>query len=167
LSPVLGFLLSGVILGPHGFRLVKDVEDIKHLADFGVLFLLFEMGLELSIERLRKLRKYAFGLGSLQMIITGSIFWFISHSLGASIPESFVIGGKFIYEVLLFILVKVFSINRCFGHVFLSLCIAVVRRKRRETEQDWLSNVWHSAFTRRRCSATFSYFTFDAKFPVR
>jgi len=104
LSPVLGFLLSGVILGPHGFRLVKDVEDIKHLADFGVLFLLFEMGLELSIERLRKLRKYAFGLGSLQMIITGSIFWFISHSLGASIPESFVIGGALAMSSSAFVL---------------------------------------------------------------
>ncbi|EME28797.1 monovalent cation:H+ antiporter-2, CPA2 family isoform 1 [Galdieria sulphuraria] len=104
LSPVLGFLLSGVILGPHGFRLVKDVEDIKHLADFGVLFLLFEMGLELSIDRLRKLRKYAFGLGSLQMLITGSLFWFISHSLGASIPESFVIGGALAMSSSAFVL---------------------------------------------------------------
>ncbi|GJD07495.1 K(+) efflux antiporter 3, chloroplastic [Galdieria sulphuraria] len=83
LSPVLGFLLSGVILGPHGFRLVKDVEDIKHLADFGVLFLLFEMGLELSIDRLRKLRKYAFG---------------------ASIPESFVIGGALAMSSSAFVL---------------------------------------------------------------
>ncbi|GJQ09025.1 hypothetical protein GpartN1_g816.t1 [Galdieria partita] len=104
LSPVLGFLLSGVILGPHGFRLVKDVEDIKHLADFGVLFLLFEMGLELSIDRLRKLRKYAFGLGSLQMLATGSIFLFISHALGASIPESFVIGGALAMSSSAFVL---------------------------------------------------------------
>lgn len=67
LSPVLGFLLAGVVLGPHGFKLVRDVEDIAHIADIGVLFLLFEMGLELSLDRLKKLRVYAFGLGTVQV----------------------------------------------------------------------------------------------------
>lgn len=67
LSPVLGFLAAGVALGPHGLRLVTELDDIAQIADIGVLFLLFEMGLELSIDRLKKLRVYAFGLGTLQV----------------------------------------------------------------------------------------------------
>jgi len=91
-SPVLGFLLAGVVMGPHGLRLVKDVEDIKELADFGVLFLLFEMGLELSLERLRKLRKYAFGLGTLQVAVTSLLLTIGAYLMGASGQESIVIG---------------------------------------------------------------------------
>lgn len=93
LSPILGFLLAGVILGPHGFRLVKDVEDITELADFGVLFLLFEMGLELSLDRLAKLRKYAFGLGTLQMLVTSLILGVGAYAMGASPAEAAVVGS--------------------------------------------------------------------------
>jgi len=93
LSPILGFLLSGIILGPHGLRVVKDVEDITELADFGVLFLLFEMGLELSIDRLKRLRKFAFGLGSLQVTITSAALGMGAYIMGASVPESVVIGS--------------------------------------------------------------------------
>lgn len=92
LSPILGFLFVGVILGPHGFRLVKDVEDIAELAEFGVLFLLFEMGLQLSLDRLRKLRKYVFGLGTLQVFSTSTVLALVSYFLGASFAESVVIG---------------------------------------------------------------------------
>ncbi|KAA8493143.1 K(+) efflux antiporter 3, chloroplastic [Porphyridium purpureum] len=93
LSPVLGFLLSGIVLGPHGLRVVPEVEDIAEIADFGVLFLLFEMGLELSIDRLRKLRKYAFGLGLVQVTVTTGFLGLGAFAMGASVPESVVIGS--------------------------------------------------------------------------
>jgi len=96
LSPILGFLLAGVILGPHGLRLVRDVEDITALADFGVLFLLFEMGLELSLKRLRVLRKYVFGFGTLQMAMTTAILGLGAYLVGGdgvSWQEATVIGG--------------------------------------------------------------------------
>lgn len=92
LSPILGFLLAGVVLGPHGTRLVKDVEDIRTLADFGVLFLLFEMGLELSIDRLRKLRKYAFGMGALQVTVTSTVLGFGAYAMGGTVAESAAVG---------------------------------------------------------------------------
>ena len=92
LSPILAFLLAGVILGPHGTRLIKDVDDIQALADFGVLFLLFEMGLELSLDRLRKLRKYAFGMGTFQVTLTSLVLSLGAYAMGASVPESAVIG---------------------------------------------------------------------------
>lgn len=92
LSPILGFLLGGVLLGPHGLRLVRDVEDVRQLADFGVLFLLFEMGLELSLDRLRKLRKYAFGLGSVQIAATSVVLGLGAYGMGGSLAESAVVG---------------------------------------------------------------------------
>mmetsp|Transcript_2096 Transcript_2096/g.6264 ORF Transcript_2096/g.6264 Transcript_2096/m.6264 type:complete len:758 (+) Transcript_2096:181-2454(+) len=92
LSPVLGFLVAGVALGPHGFKLIPNVEAISEIADIGVLFLLFEMGLELSLDRLKKLRVYAFGLGTLQMMITSTVLAAGAKFMGAGISESLVIG---------------------------------------------------------------------------
>lgn len=92
LSPILGFLLGGILLGPHGLRLVRDVEDVGQLADFGVLFLLFEMGLELSLDRLRKLRKYAFGMGTLQIALTSIVLGLGAFAMGGTITESAVVG---------------------------------------------------------------------------
>lgn len=92
LSPILGFLLAGVVLGPHGLRLVKDVDDIREIADFGVLFLLFEMGLELSLDRLRKLRKYAFGMGFLQVSLTAIVLGLGARVMGGGLAESAVVG---------------------------------------------------------------------------
>lgn len=80
LNPILGFLLAGVILGPFGlgrlihvapwldYVTVDNPEEIAQLAEFGVVFLLFMIGLELSWERLRLMRKLVFGLGAAQVI---------------------------------------------------------------------------------------------------
>ncbi len=80
INPILGFLLAGVILGPFGlgrfihvapwldYVTVDNPDEIAQLAEFGVVFLLFMIGLELSWERLRLMRKLVFGLGAAQMI---------------------------------------------------------------------------------------------------
>lgn len=75
-SPVLGYLFAGLIMGQLG--LFRDVDDLERLSELGVLFLLFEMGLELSLDKLRSLAKYAFGLGSLQMALTTAAFMAVS-----------------------------------------------------------------------------------------
>lgn len=103
-SPILGFLLVGVVLGPHGLKLVKDVEEITPLADVGVLFLLFEMGLELSFDRLRKLRKYAFGLGFAQMAACTTLLGLGAYGMGASTSESLVVGSALSLSSSAFIL---------------------------------------------------------------
>ena len=58
---------GGALIGPHALGVIKDVEAVRHLAELGVVFLLFNIGLELSLERLRQMQKYVFGLGSAQV----------------------------------------------------------------------------------------------------
>lgn len=83
LSPVLGYLFAGLVMGQLG--LFRNVEEIEKLSELGILFLLFEMGLELSFDKLRALAKYAFGLGSLQMAVTTAAFMAVSLPPGEGI----------------------------------------------------------------------------------
>jgi len=85
-SPVLGYLFAGVVMGQLG--LFRDVSEIEKLSELGVLFLLFEMGLELSIDKLKSLAKYAFGLGSLQMLLTTAAFLAVSLPPGHGIMST-------------------------------------------------------------------------------
>ena len=89
-SPVLGYLFAGVVMGQLG--LFRNVEEIEKLSELGVLFLLFEMGLELSLDKLRSLAKYAFGMGSLQMLLTTAAFMAVSlppgHGLMSQLLET-------------------------------------------------------------------------------
>ncbi|CAI8618019.1 unnamed protein product [Vicia faba] len=71
-SPILGFFLAGVVLNQFG--LIRNLEDVKVLSEWGILFLLFEMGLELSLARLKALAKYAFGMGLTQVLLSTLAF---------------------------------------------------------------------------------------------
>ncbi|KAL1534441.1 K(+) efflux antiporter 3, chloroplastic [Salvia divinorum] len=71
-SPILGFFSAGVILNQFG--LIRNLTDVKVLSEWGILFLLFEMGLELSLARLTALAKFAFGLGLTQVILSTLAF---------------------------------------------------------------------------------------------
>lgn len=73
-SPVLGFLAAGLVMGPAGLHLFTDLNDMEALADFGVLFLLFEQGLELTVDRLKALKAYAFGMGVWQVLLSTAAF---------------------------------------------------------------------------------------------
>ena len=64
---MLGYLLGGALVGPYALGIIQDVHSIKHLAEMGVVFLLFNIGLELSMDRLASLAKYVFGMGTLQV----------------------------------------------------------------------------------------------------
>jgi monovalent cation:H+ antiporter-2, CPA2 family len=103
-SPVLGFLGAGALLGPYGLgRLADDVpilrwvtiasrEEMTHLAEFGVVFLLFVMGLELSWVRLRRLRRLIFGLGTLQILACSAALAAIALQLGFDHIQAIVAG---------------------------------------------------------------------------
>lgn len=73
ISSVLGYLLAGLLIGPHGIGLINNIEGSKLIGHFGVLFLLFTIALELPWQRLRVLKRYVFGLGPLQVILTAIV----------------------------------------------------------------------------------------------
>ena len=70
LPPVLGYLLVGSLIGPHAFNLMADVHRAEYLAEFGVVFLMFSIGLEFSLPKLYTMKRIVFGLGLLQVAIT-------------------------------------------------------------------------------------------------
>ncbi|RVX10166.1 K(+) efflux antiporter 3, chloroplastic [Vitis vinifera] len=71
-SPILGFFFAGVVLNQLG--LIRNLTDVKVLSEWGILFLLFEMGLELSLARLQALAKFAFGMGLTQVVLSTLAF---------------------------------------------------------------------------------------------
>ena len=93
ISPVLGYFAAGTAIGPHGFGLVESSAIINSIAEFGVVFLLFLIGLELTFERLSAMRMHVFGFGTLQVILTAVLIWCISRMLGVGSESSVVIGG--------------------------------------------------------------------------
>jgi CPA2 family monovalent cation:H+ antiporter-2 len=104
MSPVLGFLAAGLALGPFGLGAlatevpwlsavsISDAEQISGPAEFGVAFLLFMMGLELSWERLARMRKLVFGLGFLQVILSSLVLGLIALALGQTPAAAAVLG---------------------------------------------------------------------------
>lgn len=83
LGSVLGYLIAGILIGPYALGVVGDQTDIMHFAEFGVVMMLFLVGLELQPSRLWKLRHSILGLGGLQVVLTAAVifafcYWFFS-----------------------------------------------------------------------------------------
>ncbi|XP_065864636.1 K(+) efflux antiporter 2, chloroplastic-like [Euphorbia lathyris] len=93
-SPVLGYLAAGILIGPYGLSIIRHVHGTKAIAEFGVVFLLFNIGLELSVERLSSMKKYVFGLGSAQVLVTAVAIGLAAHFVcGLPGPAAIVIGN--------------------------------------------------------------------------
>ncbi|KAI4369894.1 hypothetical protein MLD38_018289 [Melastoma candidum] len=93
-SPVLGYLAAGILIGPYGLSIIRHVHGTKAIAEFGVVFLLFNIGLELSVERLSSMKKYVFGLGTAQVLVTAVVVGLVAHFVcGQSGPAAIVIGN--------------------------------------------------------------------------
>lgn len=93
LPPVLGYLLVGAALGPHAAGIVPDSERARYLAEFGVVFLMFSIGLEFSLPRLFAMKRIVLGLGGLQVL--GSLALFTAAGLlqGQTAVSSFAVAG--------------------------------------------------------------------------
>jgi CPA2 family monovalent cation:H+ antiporter-2 len=93
LGTVLGFLIGGAVVGPSGLGVVHELEAARELADLGVVFLLFNLGLELKIERLRLIGARVYVLALTQLVVTAGAIASIAHALGVGLEGALVIGG--------------------------------------------------------------------------
>ncbi|GAB5487999.1 MAG: cation:proton antiporter [Parasphingorhabdus sp.] len=104
ISPVLGFLFVGLIIGPFGagrfvdgspllgYIVFSDLDGVRRFAELGVIFLLFTIGLELSVAQLWSMRRLVFGLGAAQVIITAVVIGFIAYWFGNPVVAAAIFG---------------------------------------------------------------------------
>lgn len=92
LGSVLGYLIAGILIGPFALKLIADPEHMLHFAEFGVVLMLFLIGLELESQKVWELRKLLFGLGGMQVTLTIAMVTVIAHLLQFSWPEALIIG---------------------------------------------------------------------------
>jgi len=93
LPPILGYLVVGMILGPNALGLASDAEAVQLLAEIGVVFLVFTLGLEFSLARMVAMKREVLGIGGLQMLLTTAAFGAAARALGAEPAVAIVIGG--------------------------------------------------------------------------
>ena len=89
---IIGFLITGILIGPHGFQLIENIHDVEILAEIGVILLLFTIGIEFSLSNLLKIRKTILIGGPLQVLLTIGAIGFVAYYLGNPINESVFIG---------------------------------------------------------------------------
>ncbi len=104
LSPVLGYLSAGVIIGPFGLGFVADIESIHAFAEFGVVFLLFTIGIELPLERIKVLSPALFGLGLAQILVTGAAIAGLAFAFGVAPDAAIVIGAALALSSTVFVI---------------------------------------------------------------
>ncbi len=105
LGVIPGFLVAGIALGPSGLGYIENYDEIAHLAELGVVLLLFVIGIEINPSRLWKMKGLVLGLGSLQVIITGAVITVIAHEfLQSSWKISLLIGSALALSSTAFVL---------------------------------------------------------------
>lgn len=92
LPTIVGFIISGVIVGPYGFALISDTETIHQISELGLVFLLFSIGVEFSIKTLLQMKRVLIGGGTVQFVLVTLVSMGILMALGHETRESFLIG---------------------------------------------------------------------------
>ncbi len=107
ISPVLAYLLCGIVIGPYGLALfssempwlvpftIKDSTTVRSMGELGIIALMFMIGLELSLTRLRELKRLVFGLGSIQILATTIVIFLLAKFFNNSLQASILIGASF------------------------------------------------------------------------
>lgn len=94
LPPMLGYLAVGVVIGPNALALSQNSEGVRHLGEFGVVFLMFVIGLEFNLPRLRAMRTHVFGLGFLQVALTMVLAGGLMLAVSTLLPASWQLGWQ-------------------------------------------------------------------------
>jgi CPA2 family monovalent cation:H+ antiporter-2 len=93
LPPILGYLVVGMVLGPHALGLAENDEFVRVLAEIGVVFLVFTLGLEFSFARMMAMKSEVLGVGGLQMLVTTAVFGAVAWGFGVDSAPAIVVGG--------------------------------------------------------------------------
>src|SRR5450631_1329526 len=93
LPAMLGYLLVGIVIGPHGLGLIPDNAGTRNLAEIGVVFLMFSIGLEFSLAKLTTMRRIVFGLGASQVALTLAGVVACMFAIGVDWRSGMVLGG--------------------------------------------------------------------------
>ena len=93
LPPIMGYLLVGAVLGPQAAGWMPDTEQTRHLAEFGVVFLMFSIGLEFSLARLYSMKRIVFGLGAAQVVASVLVATLAARAIGISWLAGIALGG--------------------------------------------------------------------------
>ncbi len=125
-SPVFGFLAVGLVIGPHGlarfadtvpwlnYVMITDLDGVRPLAELGVVFLLFMIGLELSLDRLWAMRRRVIGLGGMQVVVTAATITLIASFFDNTLAAAVVLGCAFALSSTA-IIMQLLSENRRLG----------------------------------------------------
>ena len=93
LPPMIAYFVVGLVLGPHALAILPDSESSRHFVEFGIVFLMFTIGLEFSLPKLNSMRKILFGLGGSQVLITLLVVIIFAMFFGLQLPSAFIIGA--------------------------------------------------------------------------
>ena len=93
MPPILGYLMVGIVIGPHALGIIPDSEGTRYLAEFGVVFLMFSIGLEFSLPQLKAMRHIVLGFGSTQVLVTFATVFAVALFAGQSWQTGVIIGG--------------------------------------------------------------------------
>ena len=93
LPPMLGYLLAGVVIGPHALGWIAEADETRHLAEFGVVFLMFSLGLEFSLPKLVAMKRIVFGFGSAQVAFSIALVMVIAWVVDLDWRVGFILGG--------------------------------------------------------------------------
>ena len=93
LPALLGYLIAGLIIGPHGLRILTASEGVRFLAELGIIFLLFMIGLEFSLSKMIAARRIVFGVGGLQVALTAFIFFLGAMLFGFDVRSAIILSG--------------------------------------------------------------------------
>src|SRR6516162_1427887 len=122
----LAYLLVGLVLGPHALGVVSDSGTTRLLAELGVAFLLFTLGLEFSLPRMLAMRREVFGLGAAQVGATAAVFALIARALDLPWLTAVVIGGVVSMSstaILLAQLTEQSELNRTHGRLAFAMLL--------------------------------------------
>ena len=126
LPTTMGYLVVGLAFGPHALRIVSDSDTTRLLAELGVVFLLFTLGLEFSFPRMIAMRREVLGLGTAQVVVTTAVFAVIGKLTGLSWLTAIVIGGALSMSstaIILQQLTENAELNRTHGRLAFSMLL--------------------------------------------